>query len=167
MSNAREAAEIRVRLLPGRDRPVRHGSSWVFSGAVDGIDRDAPAGAIADVYAADGAWIAAGLWNPDADLCVRVLTRDPDAVLGEDFLRDRIRSAAALRHDLYGTRAEWKDTTAFRMVFSEADGLSDFWREISDAKIMIPMLGKMDSLNVATSVAILSYEALRQKNIKK
>ena len=28
---------------------------------------------------------------------------------------------------------------------------------------MIPMMGKMDSLNVATSVAILSYEALRQK----
>ena len=59
-------------------------------------------------------------------------------------------------------------TRATALVFgTEADGLSDFWREISDAKIMIPMLGKMDSLNVATSVAILSYEALRQKNIKK
>jgi tRNA G18 (ribose-2'-O)-methylase SpoU len=28
---------------------------------------------------------------------------------------------------------------------------------------MIPMLGKLDSLNVSTSVAILSYEAVRQK----
>ncbi len=142
MSNAREAAEIRVRLLPGRDRPVRHGSSWVFSGAVDGIDRDAPAGSIADVYAADGTWIAAGLWNPDADLCVRVLTRDPDAVIGEDFLRDRIRSAAALRHDLYGTRAEWKDTTAFRMVFSEADGLSGLVADQYDGTLVLHVGGK-------------------------
>lgn len=142
MSNAREAAEIRVRLLPGRDRPVRHGSSWVFSGAVDGIDRDAPAGSIADVYAADGTWIAAGLWNPDADLCVRVLTRDPDAVLGEDFLRDRIRSAAALRHDLYGTRAEWKDTTAWRMVFSEADGLSGLVADQYDGTLVLHVGGK-------------------------
>ena len=55
-------------------------------------------------------------------------------------------------------------TRATALVFgTEADGLSSFWREISDAKIMIPMMGKMDSLNVATSVAILSYEALRQK----
>ena len=142
MSNPRETAEIRVRLLPGRDRPVRHGSSWVFSGAVEGIDREAPAGAIADVYAADGTWIAAGLWNPDADLCIRVLTRDPNAVLVEDFLRARIRSAAALRHDLYGTRAESKDTTAFRMAFSEADGLSGLVADQYDGTIVLHVGGK-------------------------
>ena len=142
MSNAREAAEIRVRLLPGRDRPVRHGSSWVFSGAVDGIDREAPAGAVADVYAADGTWIAAGLWNPDADLCIRVLTRDPNTILGEDFLRDRIRSAAALRHDLYGERSDWKDTTAFRMLFSEADGLSGLVADQYDGTLVLHVGGK-------------------------
>ena len=59
-------------------------------------------------------------------------------------------------------------TRATALVFgTEADGLSDFWREISDARIMIPMMGRMDSLNVATSVAILSYEALRQKQLRK
>ena len=59
-------------------------------------------------------------------------------------------------------------TVATALVFgTESTGLSDFWREKSDAKIMIPMMGKMDSLNVATSVAILSYEALRQKQSRK
>ena len=59
-------------------------------------------------------------------------------------------------------------TVATALVFgTESTGLSDFWRERSDAKIMIPMMGKMDSLNVATSVAILSYEALRQKQSRK
>ncbi len=59
-------------------------------------------------------------------------------------------------------------TRATAIVFgTESTGLTPFWRERSDAKIMIPMMGRMDSLNVATSVAILSYEALRQKNTRK
>ena len=59
-------------------------------------------------------------------------------------------------------------TVATAMVFgTESTGLTDFWRERADAHIKIPMMGVMDSLNVATSVAILSYEALRQKNSNK
>ena len=46
---------------------------------------------------------------------------------------------------------------------TEATGLREFWRERSDRKVIIPRLGKLDSLNVSTSVAILSYEAVRQK----
>ncbi|MBO4570497.1 MAG: RNA methyltransferase [Bacteroidales bacterium] len=47
---------------------------------------------------------------------------------------------------------------------TEDEGLSDFWRERSDAKIMIPMNGMMDSLNVSVSAAILCFEAVRQRN---
>ena len=47
---------------------------------------------------------------------------------------------------------------------SEADGISDIWRKASDRKIMIPMLGRLDSLNVSVSAAILCYEALRQRS---
>ena len=47
---------------------------------------------------------------------------------------------------------------------TESTGLREFWRERSDRKVIIPMLGKLDSLNVSTSVAILSYEAVRQKH---
>ena len=46
---------------------------------------------------------------------------------------------------------------------SEAEGLTNYWREISTAKIKIPMLGQMDSLNVSVSAAVLCYEALRQR----
>lgn len=50
---------------------------------------------------------------------------------------------------------------------SEANGLSDFWRKAASEKIMIPMLGKLDSLNVSVSAAILCYEALRQRSTEK
>lgn len=49
------------------------------------------------------------------------------------------------------------------VVGSEADGLTAAWRENSDKKILIPMLGRLDSLNVSVSAAILCYEALRQR----
>lgn len=47
---------------------------------------------------------------------------------------------------------------------AEATGLSRQWREAADAHIRIPMLGRMDSLNVSVSAAVLLYEAVRQRN---
>lgn len=46
---------------------------------------------------------------------------------------------------------------------TESTGLTDFWRKASNAKIKIPMLGELDSLNVSVSAAILCYEAVRQR----
>lgn len=46
---------------------------------------------------------------------------------------------------------------------TESTGLTDFWRQASNAKIKIPMLGELDSLNVSVSAAVLCYEAVRQR----
>ncbi len=48
----------------------------------------------------------------------------------------------------------------------EATGLSPFWRDAATSHIRIPMLGKLDSLNVSVSAAILLYEAVRQRQLK-
>lgn len=47
---------------------------------------------------------------------------------------------------------------------TEATGLTDIWRKAADAHIKIPMLGKLDSLNVSVSAAILLFEAVKQRN---
>ena len=47
---------------------------------------------------------------------------------------------------------------------TEATGLTDCWRKAADAHIKIPMLGRLDSLNVSVSAAILMFEAVRQRN---
>lgn len=57
---------------------------------------------------------------------------------------------------------DMKRATAIIMG-TEATGLTDQWRKAADAHIRIPMLGKLDSLNVSTSAAILMYEAVRQR----
>ena len=48
---------------------------------------------------------------------------------------------------------------------TEATGLTQQWREAASAHIRIPMLGRLDSLNVSVSAAILLFEAVRQRQI--
>ncbi len=45
---------------------------------------------------------------------------------------------------------------------TESQGLKEFWLKNSDSRLMIPMLGKNDSLNVSVSAAIIAYEYRRQ-----
>lgn len=47
---------------------------------------------------------------------------------------------------------------------TESTGLTDAWREAADAHIRVPMLGRLDSLNVSVSAAILLFEAVRQRH---
>jgi len=48
-------------------------------------------------------------------------------------------------------------------VGTEDEGLSDFWLSQADVKVKIPMLGKVNSLNVSVSTALIVYEAVRQR----
>ena len=46
---------------------------------------------------------------------------------------------------------------------TESTGLSQQWRKAASAHIRIPMLGRLDSLNVSVSAAILLFEAVHQR----
>ena len=64
--------------------------------------------------------------------------------------------------------SEWYQDTDFThpsaiIMGTEADGLTDFWLENADTRIKIPMRGKIDSLNVSVSTAVLTFEAMRQR----
>ena len=65
-------------------------------------------------------------------------------------------------HPYYAT--DMRRPTALVMG-TESTGLTDQWRQAADAHIRIPMLGRLDSLNVSVSAAILLYEAVRQRQI--
>jgi TrmH family RNA methyltransferase len=49
---------------------------------------------------------------------------------------------------------------------TEATGLSATWTDNSDANIIIPMQGKIDSMNVSNATAVVVFEALRQRQFK-
>ncbi len=59
--------------------------------------------------------------------------------------------------------ADYKKPSAF--VFgTEAEGVNVFWEENATANIIIPMRGQNDSLNVSNAVAVVLFEALRQRS---
>ncbi|HEY3402253.1 MAG TPA: RNA methyltransferase [Ohtaekwangia sp.] len=46
---------------------------------------------------------------------------------------------------------------------TEATGLSEIWVKNADANIIIPMQGRIDSMNVSTAAAVVIFEARRQR----
>jgi TrmH family RNA methyltransferase len=78
--------------------------------------------------------------------------------------KHNIKTLAATPHtDKKYTDVDLTQAVAI-VVGREQTGLTDFWMNDSDLKVVIPMLGKIDSLNVATATTILLYEAARQRN---
>ena len=50
-------------------------------------------------------------------------------------------------------------------VGTEDKGLSDFWLQKAAIKVRIPMVGKVNSLNVSIATAVIVYEARRQRSL--
>lgn len=72
---------------------------------------------------------------------------------------------AALNAKHYYHESDLKGAIALVMG-TEATGLTPQWLEAADENIMIPMRGKIDSLNVSVSTAILVFEAMRQRGFR-
>jgi len=103
-------------LKPGRDRPLRAGHPWVFSGAIASGLESVVAGDPVRVRAADGRVLGVGHANPKTTIAVRLVSHD-DEPLDTALVARRIDAALALR------RACLPDTTAYRVLNGEGDGL--------------------------------------------
>ena len=76
-------------------------------------------------------------------------------------------------HDIQILTAQLQDSSLYYdvdmkrgtalVMGTESTGLTPLWRQAATAHIRIPMLGKLDSLNVSVSAAILLFEAVRQR----
>lgn len=81
------------------------------------------------------------------------------------YLKEKnIKSYAALLSDSSKPYYNFDYTQATALVMgTEADGLTQKWQNGADEHIIIPMSGKIDSLNVSNATAILTFEAKRQR----
>ena len=50
-------------------------------------------------------------------------------------------------------------------VGTEDQGLSSLWMDHADTRVKIPMMGKVNSLNVSIATALVVYEVVRQRQI--
>ena len=74
---------------------------------------------------------------------LRILAATPSAK--EEYTRQDLRGPLAV------------------VVGTEDEGLSEFWLSQADMRVKIPMMGKVNSLNVSVSTALIIYEAVRQR----
>jgi len=109
------------------------------------------------------------LWNPNVIRASRgavfsVPTVAVDSPSALDWLRARKIQilAATPSAEVFYTAVDLTQPTAIA-VGTEDDGLTDFWMDNADLKVLIPMMGRVNSLNVSIATALITYEALRQR----
>ncbi|HYH56559.1 MAG TPA: RNA methyltransferase [Anseongella sp.] len=143
---------------------------------LEAVEKPGNLGAVlrtADAARADGVIVC----DPRTDICnpnvirsslgsvftTPVLAASTEETL--DYLGEKgIKSyAAALTAERYYHETDLKGPCAVVMG-AESSGLSRKWLEGATAQIKIPMRGKIDSLNVSASCAIIVFEAMRQRN---
>lgn len=163
-----------VHSVPRSLEDLRLGESPLVM-VLESVEKPGNLGAVlrsADAAGADAVIVCdplTDIWNPNLirssvgavfSVPVAVCT-SADAIA---FLRKRgIRILTAQLQD-----SEWYYDTdmtgATALVMgTESTGLTQAWRDSADAHIKIPMLGRLDSLNVSVSAAVLLYEAVRQR----
>jgi TrmH family RNA methyltransferase len=109
------------------------------------------------------------LWNPNVVRASRgtvfsVPVVECDNASALEWLRSRqlrVLAATPSAEVLYSD-VDLREPVAIA-VGTEDDGLTDFWMQNADLQVKIPMLGKINSLNVSVSTALIVYEAVRQR----
>ncbi|MBE0672730.1 MAG: RNA methyltransferase [Anaerolineales bacterium] len=112
------------------------------------------------------------LWNPNVIRASRgtvfaVPTVEVDSPTALAWLRSRkmrILAATPSAEILY-TDVNMNEPSAVA-VGTEDEGLTDFWMQNADIQVKIPMLGKVNSLNVSIATALITYEFVRQRDSK-
>jgi 23S rRNA (cytosine1962-C5)-methyltransferase len=100
-------------------RRVESGHPWIFANEVNTAkekDTNAAPGEIVDVYTFDKIFIGKGYYNPQSQICVRLLTRDKNEIINEDFFYRKIKAAWEYRQKIgYVENC--------RLIFGEADDI--------------------------------------------
>ncbi len=110
-----------VTLKPRHALPFFKRHPWVFAGAIRSVQGDPQPGDEVVLHTHEGEFIARGLFNPHSQIRVRLYSWNQTAPLDRAFWKARLQSAFQLREGLFGRTS---DVTAYRLVNSEADGLS-------------------------------------------
>jgi 23S rRNA (cytosine1962-C5)-methyltransferase len=106
-------------LRANREHSLVNGHPWVYSGAVAQAPTGVSPGDTVEVRDHRGRFLGRGCYNPQSTIVVRLLSRDPDQAIDRAFFRQAIERAWQLRRQA----PQLADTSAFRLVHGESDGL--------------------------------------------
>ena len=108
-----------VTLKKGEGRLLKSGGMWIFDNEVASIMGSFVNGDIVLVHDFDGYPLGRGFINTNSRIVVRLLSRDENTVIDEEFFEKRVR-------DAWEYRKKVTDTSSCRVIFGEADFLPGF-----------------------------------------
>ncbi len=112
-------SEAIVTLKKGEGRTIKAGGAWIFDNEIDTVMGSFENGDIVIVHDFDGYMMGRGFINTNSKIRVRMMTRDKEQVINDEFIRMRVKNAWEYRKSVLLE----KDLNCCRVIFGEADFL--------------------------------------------
>ena len=111
--------ETIVTLKKGEGRTIKAGGAWIYDNEIETIAGSFKNGDIVKVADFDGYPMGAGFINQNSKIRIRMLTRNRESIVTEEFLYNRVKTA----WDYRKTVMPECDLNCCRLIFGEADWL--------------------------------------------
>ena len=108
---------IKIKISKNLESKIRKGYPWIFKYQLQNDLPDKSNDVLAVIYDHKNRFLAIGLWEPDSDLCFRVLNLLETVEIDTPFFLKRFQQALLLRKGL-----EKQGTTGYRVLNGENDG---------------------------------------------
>lgn len=105
-----------VTLKRGEGRTIRAGGMWIFDNEIESIMGSYENGDIVMVHSNNGYPLGRGFINEHSKIRIRLMTRNADQEINEEFIETRVREAWEYRKNV-------SDVNSCRVIFGEADFL--------------------------------------------
>ena len=103
-------------LHKGKNKKAEQGRPWIYIDEINEYDGDYENGDIVEVYNHKGYFLGKGYINDRSKITIRIMTKDIDEEIDEDFFKRRFKTAWEYRKKVI-------DTSSCRFIFGEADFL--------------------------------------------
>jgi len=122
-------------LKNGREKSVLLHHPWIFSSAIQEITGCVTSGDVVRVVSGDGKPLGLAAYSEKSQIQGRILTWNTDEAIDKDFYKNRIINSIKKRDFVRNS-----DCNAYRLVFSESDGLPGLIIDQYDKTIVIQLL---------------------------
>lgn len=109
-----------VTLKKGEGRILKSGGAWIFDNEIESIHGTFKNGDVVKVEDFDGYPMGSGYINQNSKIRIRMLTRNPEQLIDEDFFEMRVSNAWNYRKTVMSGP---EDLNCCRVIFGEADFL--------------------------------------------
>jgi 23S rRNA (cytosine1962-C5)-methyltransferase len=114
---ANSSPRLRLRVSAAAEKQIRAGHPWVYSDSIREQNREGAIGELAVVFDRADQFLAAGFFDPDSPIRLRVLHAGKPLKIDHAFWTARLESALARRKGLFDG-----STTGYRIINGESDG---------------------------------------------